>query len=208
MNVAPKWGRWAPGVIGAALAKPVLAHGLLPGRGLVAGLAHPVGGWDHLLAMVAVGILSAKMGGRAIWMLPLHFVLSMAVGYGAGLGGLSIPLTEWGILLSVVVLGGQVALSHRCDSGRLRSEYLIVLLFGLCHGYAHGLEWPQQTSALWFSFGFVVSTAGLHLIGVILGLLWLEGARPKWLFTLAGSGIAAAGLLLIALYWGQAGRAI
>ncbi|MEZ4869516.1 MAG: HupE/UreJ family protein [Caldilineaceae bacterium] len=192
--------QWLPGVIGAAMAKPVLAHGLLPGKGLASGLLHPIGGWDHLLAMVAVGIMSTKLGGRALWRLPLFFVASMAAGYLAGLWGVALPLTEWGVMLSVVVLGLQVALAEHVNQKWTVGNGLIVMLFGLCHGYAHGVEWPQQTSALWFASGFLLATIGLHVIGVILGLLWQQGSQPNRLFMLAGSGIAASGVVLVALY--------
>ncbi|MCB0123573.1 MAG: HupE/UreJ family protein, partial [Caldilineaceae bacterium] len=178
----------------------VLAHGLLSGTGLASGLLHPIGGWDHLLAMVAVGIISTKLGGRALWSLPLIFVASMAAGYLAGLWGISLLLTEWGVMLSVVVLGLQVALADGVNQKWTLGNGLIVMLFGLCHGYAHGVECPQQSSALWFASGFLLATIGLHVIGVILGLLWRQGSQPNRLFALAGSGIAVSGVVLIFLY--------
>jgi urease accessory protein len=124
----------------------------------------------------------------------------MAAGYRIGLWGIANPLTEWGVLLSVVVLGIQMALPRRVAGRWLVRESLIVILFGLCHGYAHGVEWPQQASALWFSLGFLVSTAGLHGIGVILGLLWQQGSQPNRWFALAGISIASAGIALIVLF--------
>jgi urease accessory protein len=200
MNPYGRLWQLLPGIIGAAAAQPVLAHGLLPGKGFVTGVVHPIGGWDHLLAMVAVGIISAKAGARAIWSIPLTFVCSMAVGYAAGLGSITIPWTEWGILLSVVVLGLQVALPQRHERGQLGSLYGGVILFGFCHGYAHGVEWPQQASTFWFSVGFLVATAGLHGIGVVLGRLWQQVAYPNRLFAVAGSSMVVAGLVLIGLY--------
>lgn len=177
------------------LPRPALAHGLV-GNGLIAGLAHPVGGWDHLLAMVAVGIISTKIGGRFVWGLPLLFVLSMAAGYSLGLWQAAVLYTEWGILLSVVGLGLLLAWPHRPP---LLMVTLFVWLFGLSHGYAHGLEWPRQVSAWWFSVGFLVTTTGLHLIGVILGLLFNQARQPIRSFVLAGSGIAVAGVVLMFL---------
>jgi len=179
-----------------ALPQPVLAHGII-GNGLMAGLAHPVGGWDHLLAMVAVGIISTKIGGRAIWGIPSLFLLGMAAGYGLGLQQMRLPYTEWGILLSVVGLGLLLAWPQR---PLLLVVMLFVSLFGLSHGYAHGSEWPRQASVWWFSLGFLASTIGLHLIGVFLGLLFKQAEHPLRSFALAGSGITTAGVVLTLLY--------
>ena len=56
------------------IAGPASAHS---GAGTVfsfqAGLLHPLGGPDHLLAMFAVGLLAAQLGGRAIWLVPGRF---------------------------------------------------------------------------------------------------------------------------------------
>jgi urease accessory protein len=146
--------------------------------------------------MVAVGIISAKIGGRHIWVAPLLFLLGMAAGYGLGLQQVALPYTEGGILLSVVGLGLLLALPQRPLPLVVT---LLILLFGLSHGYAHGLEWPQQASPWWFSLGFLGSTAGLHLIGIILGLLFNQANYPIRSFALAGSGITTAGVILMFL---------
>lgn len=190
-----KFWRMLPLLLLMTIPQPAFAHGLI-GNGLVAGLAHPVGGWDHLLAMVAVGIVSAKIGGRHLWVAPLLFLLGMAAGYGLGLQQVALPYTEWGILLSVAGLGLLLALPQHPLPVVVT---LLILLFGLSHGYAHGLEWPQQASPWWFSLGFLGSTAGLHLIGVILGLLFNGATQPLRAFTLAGSGITTAGVVLMLL---------
>jgi urease accessory protein len=109
------------------LPQPALAHGLI-GNDLMAGLAHPVGGWDHLLAMVAVGIISTKIGGRAVWGVSLLFLLGMTAGYGLGLQKVIVPFTEWGILLSVVGLGLLLGWPQRPV---LWVVTLLILLFGL-----------------------------------------------------------------------------
>lgn len=184
-----------PLLLWMAIPQPAFAHGLI-GNGLTAGLAHPIGGWDHLLAMVAVGIISAKLGGRHIWGVPLLFLLGMAAGYGVGMQQGVVPSMEWGILLSVVGLGLLLAWPQRPP---LLAVTLVVLLFGMSHGYAHGIEWPHQTSAWWFSLGFLGTTTGLHVIGVILGLLFNQCERPIRSFTLAGTGIIAVGVALMLL---------
>jgi len=128
---------------------------------------------------------------------PLLFLLGMAAGYGLGLQQVTVPSTEWGILLSVVGLGLLLAWPQRPPIAVVTP---LILLFGLSHGYAHGLEWPQQVSAWWFSLGFLATTTGLHLIGVILGLLFNQDRQPRRSFALAGSGITTAGLVLMLIY--------
>jgi urease accessory protein len=191
-----KLWRGLPFLLLVMVPQPVSAHGGI-GNGLMAGLAHPVGGWDHLLAMVAVGIISTKIGGRAVWGAPLLFLLGMAAGYRLGLQQVIVPCTEWGILLSVLGLGLLLAWPQRPLPWLVA---LLVLLFGLSHGYAHGSEWPQQASAWWFSLGFLGTTTGLHLIGVILGLLFNQAEQPFRSFALAGSGITTAGVILMFIY--------
>ncbi len=131
------------------------------GQRLASGMLHPIGGWDHLLAMVAVGVLSTKLGRRAIWGLPLIFVASMAAGYLAGLWGVALDGTEWGVMLSVVVLGLQVALSDRINQKWTGGNGLIVMLFGLCHGYAHGVV----------GAALVDHTPGRRLVALAVGLV-------------------------------------
>jgi len=103
------------------LRKPLLAVGLLlspamafahPGHdhaGVLAGLAHPVFGLDHLLAMLAVGLWAAQQQGTARWALPLTFVVTMLFGGLAGFAGFEMPLMETGIAGSVLALGLLVA---------------------------------------------------------------------------------------------------
>jgi len=63
----------------------------LPLGGFLSGMVHPVLGYDHLLAMLSVGILSAQIGGRAIWTVPATFVSVMALGGLLGLIGIGQP---------------------------------------------------------------------------------------------------------------------
>ena len=196
-----KLWRVLPFLLLMAVPQPVFAHGLI-GNGFMAGLAHPIGGWDHLLAMVAVGIISTKIGGRTIWRVPLLFLLGMVAGYGLGMQQVTVSYTEWVILLSVVGLGLLLALPQRPP---LLAVTLIVLFFGMSHGYAHGIEWPHQASAWWFSLGFLGTTTGLHIMGVILGLLFNQAKYPIRSFALAGTGITTAGVILTLLYLTQTG---
>src|SRR5258708_3744569 len=85
---------------------PALAHtGIGDTAGLAHGFSHPVGGVDHVLAMIAVGLLAALLGGRALWLVPTSFLAMMALGGALGMAGIGIPCVEIGVGLSVVVLG-------------------------------------------------------------------------------------------------------
>jgi urease accessory protein len=145
-----------------------LAHmGVGPADGLMNGLAHPVTGLDHILAMVAVGLWAAQRGGRAIWLVPLAFVTVMAVGGLLGMMAISIPFVEQGIVASVLVLGLLIAAAVRLP---LVASMILVGLFALFHGHAHGAEMPDTASGVAYGLGFIVATAGLHGVGIGLGL--------------------------------------
>lgn len=174
---------------------PVLAHTGVPGHehgGLAAGLAHPVGGLDHLLAMLAVGIWSALIarGTSRVWLAPAAFVTFMLVGAGAGIAGLGLPLVETGIALSVVALG--LLIAARADLPALASAGLVGL-FAVYHGYAHGAE--ASGSIAPYMLGFALTTAALHLTGIGLGL---GLARLRWAAPVAGGLIACTGAWLLA----------
>ncbi len=177
-----------------ALLPNVASAHILPGtaHGLQDGLIHPWTGWDHLLAMFAVGLWAAQHRGRAVWLIPLSFVAVMIAGGMAGLAGVTVPGTELWIGLSVLALGGLIATSTRL---RPSLGMAVAGLFALFHGYAHGHEMPAAASALWFSAGFVTSTLALHGLGIATGLYLRE--RPGTV-RLAGAVIAACAVCLIA----------
>ncbi len=146
---------------------PALAH-LNPAEhgSFAAGLSHPVFGLDHILAMVAVGLWAAALGGRAIWALPVSFVGAMMVGFAAALACMGLPFVEPMILVSVLALGLAVALSLRLPVAAAAG---IVGIFALFHGHAHGGE-LGAAGALAFGAGFAISTALLHAVGIALAL--------------------------------------
>jgi urease accessory protein len=147
------------------LPTPLLAHGLHDSGTFLAGAMHPVGGLDHVLAMLAVGLLAAQMAGRALWALPLAFVAAMLAGGAMGAAGLPFPAVEPMILASIVILGALVALALRLP---LTVTLALTAVFGLAHGWAHGAEGPAAGLAL-YAAGFAGATAGLHLAGIALG---------------------------------------
>jgi urease accessory protein len=176
------------GVLVLGFSSAAFAH---PGHGggFLAGVAHPFTGLDHLLAMVAVGLWASQLGRRAMIALPLVFPAIMAAGAMLGMNGIMVPGVEIAILTSVVVLGAVVALDVRAS---LAVSVIVVGLFAMFHGYAHGVEIPAATSPLLYGFGFVAATLALHGFGIALGVL----VRRPLVMRTAGGAIAATGLLL------------
>lgn len=175
----------------AALPAAVFAHDG-HGAGFLSGLAHPLGGADHLLAMLAVGLWAAMLGGRALWALPCAFVGAMLAGGVLGLAGLPLPGVEPMILASVILLGVAGALALRLPLGWAA---LGVAVFGLFHGHAHGAEGPDSGLAL-YAAGFALATMGLHLAGLAVGLGLNRVAASRSLRVL-GAGTALGGLSMI-----------
>lgn len=142
--------------------------------GFVSGFLHPLLGWDHVVAMVAVGLWGAFLGAPAIWVLPVVFPLVMAFGGVLGIIGFPVPAVETGIALSAIVLGAMVTLAARPP---LTVAALIVGAFAIFHGHAHGTELPTAANPLVFSLGFVLATGLLHACGIAFGLLvrWPAG---------------------------------
>src|SRR5229473_218566 len=155
-------------------ASPTLAHTGSVSGGFLGGLAHPVFGPDHVVAMVAVGLWGAFLGAPAIWLLPVVFPLVMALGGVMGILGVPLPGVETAIALSAVVLGLMVALAARPP---LWVAAVLVGGFAIFHGHAHGAELPAGANAVAFSVGFVAATGLLHLAGISFGLLarWPAG---------------------------------
>ncbi|MGF1610185.1 MAG: HupE/UreJ family protein [Kiloniellales bacterium] len=177
-----------------ALASPALAHvGEGAVGGFVSGFTHPIFGWDHVVAMVAVGLWGAFLGAPAIWLLPVVFPLVMACGGALGVLGVPLPAVEAGIAASAIVLGLAVALALRPP---LWLAAVVVGVFAVFHGHAHGTELPEATDALTYSVGFVIATGLLHLIGIGFGLAvrWPAG---RVAVRAGGGGIALVGLAFL-----------
>jgi len=174
----------------ALVALPALAH-VQEGQaaGFLTGLAHPVSGLDHVLAMIAVGLWGAQLGAPALWLLPVTFPLVMAFGGLFGLLGIPLPGVEVGIALSALALGLAVATSWRPP---LAVAALLVAAFAVFHGHAHGTELPEGQSGLTYSIGFVVATGLLHLAGIGIGVIhrWPAGQR---VLRALGAGVAIGG---------------
>lgn len=182
-------------VASALLLSPTLAFAH-PGHdhaGLMSGLAHPVFGLDHLLAMLAVGLWAAQQTGKARWALPLTFVATMLVGGLLGFAGIEMPLMETGIAGSVLALGLLVALAVRPP---VAVAAALTALFALSHGVAHGLELPALSSPWGYAAGFVAATAMLHAVGYMVARNLPQVAVP--LVRIAGAASALTGAWLLA----------
>ena len=178
----------------ALIALPAFAH-VQEGQaaGFLTGLAHPVSGLDHVLAMIAVGLWGAQLGAPALWLLPVTFPLVMAFGGFLGLLGIPLPGVEVGIALSALALGLAVATSWRPP---LVMAAVLVAVFAVFHGHAHGTELPEGQSGLTYSIGFVVATGLLHLAGIGIGVIqrWPAGQR---VLRVLGAGVAAGGVYFL-----------
>jgi urease accessory protein len=175
------------------MASPALAHSGDVAGGFVGGLAHPLSGPDHVAAMVAVGLWGAFLGSPAIVILPVVFPLVMAAGGVLGILGVPLPGVEIGIAVSAALLGMMVALAAKPP---LWVAAVMVGIFAIFHGHAHGAELPPGADALAYSAGFVIATGCLHLAGIAFGLLarWPAG---RIAVRTAGGAIALVGLMFL-----------
>lgn len=161
--------------------------------GFLTGLQHPWSGFDHVLAMICVGLWGAQLGNPALWLLPVIFPMVMSLGALLGLLGLPLPGIEIGIALSAILLGAMVW-------GEVRPKLIIaaalVGFFAIFHGHAHGTELPPEQNGLLYSMGFVLATGILHGLGITIGLIhrW-----PAGRFALRGAGafISAMGVTFL-----------
>jgi urease accessory protein len=162
-----------------------------------AGFTHPLFGLDHILAMVAVGLWAASVGGRAIVAVPTAFVGTMAIGFVAALFGMPLPLVEPVILASVIFIGIMVALALPLPSIAVGG---VVAFFALFHGHAHGEE-MGAAGAFQYGLGFVAATVLLHASGIAiaLGAMRIVHTSGGKLVTRVGGSITALGGLWLAL---------
>ncbi len=161
--------------------------------GFLSGFLHPFSGLDHVCAMLAVGLWAAQRGGRAIWIVPLTFVIVMTLGGILGMAGIALPFVDRGIVISVLILGVLVAASVRMP---IVASAIIVGLFAFLHGHSHGTEMPLTASGLAYGMGFVAATALLHASGIAVAL-----TAPKLglnrVVRFAGAAIALCGVYLL-----------
>ena len=174
----------------------VLAHNFTGMVGFYDGISHPVLGLDHFLAMISVGIVSAQIGGRAIWTVPTTFVTIMTVG---GLFGFFLLIDEFffvevGIIFSVILLGLGISIEKKIPKNLI---IIFVGIFGLFHGIAHGIEVPAAANPILFVLGFICGTSALHLFGVGIGYFSIKTNASLILLRLTGMLFAIYGIYLL-----------
>ncbi len=184
----------AAATIALLAATPAFAHAGGTLNGFVSGFAHPILGPDHLLAMFAVGIWGAQIGGRALWELPVVFPLIMSVGGMLGIAGVPLPHVELLVGLSVLILGAAIATAWKPVE---IVAVAVVGLFAIFHGHAHGVELPKAADPAAYGIGFVSATGLIHVAGIGFGLL-LGRALNGMAGRAAGTLIAACGLYFLA----------
>lgn len=173
-----------------------LAHSGHAG-GFVDGFEHPIGGIDHVLAMVAVGVFAFVLGGRALWAVPLSFVGMMLVGFLLGSAQIGLPHVELGIAVSSIAIG---ALAAAGRSLPVSLAAVLVGIFAVFHGHAHGAEMPADAGGLTYGLGFLVATGLLHLIGigVTAAVAKLVGRHGTAIARLAGGALTLGGVGVLA----------
>ena len=175
---------------------PAIAHNFTGMVGFFDGISHPVLGFDHFLAMISVGIVSAQIGGKAIWTVPATFVIIMTIG---GVFGFLLIIDEFffvevGIILSVILLGFGISIEKKIPTMLIM---IFVGIFGLFHGIAHGIEVPAAANPLLFVLGFICGTSALHIFGVGIGYFSIKTAISSILLRLTGILFAIYGIYLL-----------
>jgi urease accessory protein len=175
-------------------ASPAFAHvGVGSTASFAAGVAHPLSGLDHITVMVAVGLWAALKGNRALWVWPATFVGVMLIGGALGMAHVPVPFVEPGILASVVALGLLVALAVDLP---LWVGAMVIGVFAVFHGHAHGSEVAENVGGIEYMAGFAFATATLHAIGIAFALL-MQRAALRPVIRVAGAGCVLIGAGLI-----------
>tara|TARA_Y100000741_G_scaffold350833_1_gene321333 strand:+ start:404 stop:985 length:582 start_codon:yes stop_codon:yes gene_type:complete len=166
----------------------------LPYGPFLSGITHPVLGFDHLLAMVSVGMISAQIGGRAIWTVPATFVVVMFFGGLLGLNYGGLTGYEIGIAISVLLLGSALAADQKLNAV---FAMIAVAVFAVFHGYAHGEEIPTIAEPPPYVAGFMTGTIILHIAGVVLADISTHYEKGKVLLRFLGGFIALSGMYFL-----------
>lgn len=178
----------------AVLMSSVVHAHIIGGSGLGDGILHPLTGFDHLLAMVAVGIISIQLSGKSKWFAPATFISFMIIGGALAIFGISFPYVQTGIALSVLVLGALIAVAKPISRTWM---LMIVGMFALFHGHVHGEEMSVIVSPFFYSLGFVISTLLLHVSGMLVGHYAMKTELNTKLLRITGAAMSASGLVFL-----------
>ncbi|MCL2829254.1 MAG: HupE/UreJ family protein [Betaproteobacteria bacterium] len=162
-------------------------------HGFMDGIAHPLTGIDHMLAMIAVGIWACLGDSKRIWQGPLAFVCALIAGAAAGLAGIHFPFVESLIAASLIVCGIMLVVTAR---GTPSLGLALIALMGIVHGLAHGQETPPEASFALYALGFVACTVALHCSGILIGRKLRNYGHAG--FRTAGATVGAAGIFFLA----------
>lgn len=142
---------------------PALAHtGATVEASLLSGFLHPFTGFDHLLAMLAVGFWAAQQTGQKTLAIPATFIITLILGFSIALSGITLPGVESGIATSVLILGFLIISATQLSA---TASLPLIAIFALFHGFAHGAELGAASAGL-FAIGFIAASALLHITGV------------------------------------------
>ena len=167
-----------------AFAHPSPDHAL----SFASGITHPFGGLDHLLAMVAVGMLGARLKGHALWILPLAFMSMLTIGALIGIGASPSAVVEVATAGSVVAFGALLAVKHKMN---IVAATIVVGTFALAHGYAHGVEADVESGASYL-LGILLASAALHAMGAAVAMVLTRKGKESVL-QIAGLAFALIG---------------
>ncbi|MGZ4991058.1 MAG: HupE/UreJ family protein [Methylobacter sp.] len=146
---------------------------------LISGLLHPLTGIDHLLVLLAVGLIAAKQGGKALFAFPAVFLALMAAGAVLNAAAVQIPFVESLIALSVVAFGVLVSSKQKHHS---KLPFLGLSFFAVFHGYAHAAEIPADTGAAVYFAALMLMSLAICVGGCIVGTI--AGKRIHYVFSL------------------------
>lgn len=158
--------------------------------GFVAGLLHPLTGFDHLLALLGIGLWSQQQKGAArVWM-PVSFAAAILGGAGLAGLGVALPGMELGIAASVLIVGLLVASARALPLGWAVS---LGALFAVFHGYAHIAELSATAALASYVVGFMTMSLLGMAGGVVLARLFERASSRGYFARATGVGIAIAG---------------
>lgn len=185
----------------ALVAEPAFAHHLMGGKipatfgqGLLSGLGHPIIGFDHFAAVVAVGCLAAVH--RSAVALAIGFVVAMIGGVALHLHGTTVPAPELLVALTVVGLGLLLLRYSDMPASAALASFVLV---GLIHGYAMGesIYGAEPTPLYAYLLGLAIIQSAVALAAMGLARSAMRKRDDVWALRLIGAGVAGVGLTVL-----------